>query len=171
MRGIASRAVILGRAQRSCSPPSRVCLSSDRVAHPVRLVKTAPSFPMPTSFKAVAHRKESWLRKSEPRDKWSFRLKAAGMRAAQERPDETIPAEPTRTSLQGEGGDGRCLRRQDAGRVGSAVRHSCQPDHPVEGPASKRGCRACSTPRPWDQSCFPHQVARTHHLTWPTKPR
>jgi hypothetical protein len=29
---------------------------------------------------------QSWLRKSEHRDKWSFCLKAASMRAAQERP-------------------------------------------------------------------------------------
>jgi hypothetical protein len=29
---------------------------------------------------------ESWLWKSEQRDKWSFCLKAASMRAAQERP-------------------------------------------------------------------------------------
>jgi len=30
--------------------------------------------------------KQSWLRKSEQRDKWSFCLKAARMCAAQERP-------------------------------------------------------------------------------------
>ncbi|UEM24272.1 hypothetical protein JL100_032030 (plasmid) [Skermanella mucosa] len=33
----------------------------------------------------AAMRKESWLGKSEHRDKWSFCLKAANMRAAQEK--------------------------------------------------------------------------------------
>ena len=79
---------------------------------------------------------ESWLWKSEQRDKWSFCLKAAGMRAPQERPDETVPPE-TRIGFQGEGAFGGRQRRRDAGRVGSAVRHLSQPDR-VEGPASSR---------------------------------
>src|SRR3954453_15967702 len=54
--------------------------------------------------------------------------------------DETTAPEP-HTGLQGEGGFGRRPRRQDAGRVSTAVRHSSQPDHPVEGAASRRSSR------------------------------
>src|SRR5688500_5118676 len=45
-----------------------------------------------------------------------------------------------RVSFQGEGGFGRRQGREDAGRVGTAVRHSSQPDYAVE--ASRRGSRA-----------------------------
>src|SRR4051794_5844782 len=52
--------------------------------------------------------------------------------------DDDQTPEP-HTGLQGEGGSSRRPRRQDAGRVSTAVRHSSQPDHPVEGAASRRG--------------------------------
>src|SRR5512134_4146633 len=51
--------------------------------------------------------------------------------------DQTTAPEP-HTGFQGEGGFGCHQGREDAGRVGSAVRHSSQPDHPVEGAASRR---------------------------------
>src|SRR3954468_4545264 len=54
--------------------------------------------------------------------------------------DKTTTSEP-HTGFQGEGGFGRRQGREDAGRVGTAVRHSPQPDHPVEGAASRRGSR------------------------------
>src|SRR5919107_5159866 len=53
--------------------------------------------------------------------------------------DKTTTSEP-HTGFQGEGGFGRRQGREDAGRVGTAVRHSSQPDHAVE--ASRRGSRA-----------------------------
>src|SRR3954463_8482442 len=54
--------------------------------------------------------------------------------------DQTTPPEP-HTGFQGEGGFGRRPRRQDAGRVSTAVRHSSQPDHSVEGAAARRSSR------------------------------
>src|SRR3954468_18757908 len=51
--------------------------------------------------------------------------------------DQTTAPEP-HTGFQGEGGFGRRQGREDAGRVGSAVRHSPQPDYPVEGAVARR---------------------------------
>ena len=53
---------------------------------------------------------------------------------------KTTTPEPY-AGLQGEGGFGRREGRQDAGRTGAAVRRSPEPDHDLEGPASRRRCR------------------------------
>jgi hypothetical protein len=55
VRGIARHALKLGQALLGEGRPGDP--NGDRVAQPVRRAKAARSFLMPTSFKAVAHRK------------------------------------------------------------------------------------------------------------------
>src|ERR671918_202947 len=51
--------------------------------------------------------------------------------------DETTAPEP-QSGLQGEGGLGRHQGREDAGRVGAAVRRASQPDRAVAYAAARR---------------------------------
>lgn len=59
--------------------------------------------------------------------------------------------EASHTGLQGESGLGCRLGQEDAGRIGTAVRHSPQPNHPMENAASQRCSRNFWIGQPWRQ--------------------
>ena len=56
---------------------------------------------------------------------------------------KTSPSEP-HTGLQGEGGVGRDQGREDAGRIGAAIRCPSEPDHAMEGSSCSKGRPASS---------------------------
>ena len=56
---------------------------------------------------------------------------------------KTTAPEP-HTGLQGEGGFGRPQGREDAGRIGAAVRCPSESDHGLEGAIARRSGRASS---------------------------
>src|ERR1019366_9475504 len=64
---------------------------------------------------------ESWPRKFEQADKWSFCLKAAMIAANRRDHEQTTAPEPQRC-FQGEGGACRRQGRSDAGPIGRAFR-------------------------------------------------
>jgi len=72
---------------------------------------------------------QSWLGKSEQRDKRNFCLTAAKIAANQERNHVKTTAPEPYPGFQGQGGFSRREGGQDAGRVGAAIRRSPEPDH------------------------------------------
>ncbi|RIA78972.1 hypothetical protein C1645_841921, partial [Glomus cerebriforme] len=61
--------------------------------------------------------------------------------ASQRSDDEQATTPEPSPSLQGEGGSGCPAGREDPGRTGPALRCPSQPDHGLEDPASRWGCR------------------------------
>src|SRR4051812_36105885 len=83
-----------------------------------------------SSWSAISHSissTESWSRKSEQDNKWSFCLTTAIIAVNRRNHEQTTPPEPL-TGLQGEGGSGRRQGRPHNRPVGGAFRRSPQSD-------------------------------------------
>src|ERR1700758_4978129 len=65
---------------------------------------------------------QSWLRKSEQSDKWSFCLTAGKIGPRIRRDDEQTSTPEPHTGFQGEGGACRGQGRSNTGSIGGAVR-------------------------------------------------